>query len=150
MTALALLLLAACASTQTDDNEDTDDTNSSTEYPYEFEEQANYGLVCATPVPGGIEVEASSDDCAGDHDGATFACTVSADGSTLHIETVFQDGRDPDDGCAPPLETSCSASAPDGEYTVEFGSESYPLSIPSGGTVCLPGGGSSELGGTGY
>jgi hypothetical protein len=91
-------------------------------------------------------VEADSGGCAADHEGASLECTISVDGQLAHIETVFQDGKDPDDSCAGPLETTCAVDVEPGTYTVEYADEQYDLVVPGGERICIPGGGDGETG----
>ena len=94
-------------------------------------EEIDYGAVCVTAEQSGdqhrLVVEASSRDCASDHKGASFECTISADGNTAHIETVFQDGKDPNAACFGPLLTTCEVEVEPGTYTLEFADEQYEL-----------------------
>ena len=109
-------------------------------------QQLDYGQVCAS-VEGDagqpeIVVHASSGDCAGDHVGASFECTVAAEGSEVVISTVFEDGADPNGACAGPLTDTCAVEVEAGVYTLSFGGESGMLTVPGGEQVCFPGGGS--------
>jgi hypothetical protein len=89
-------------------------------------------------------VEANSGDCASDHKGASFECTITSDGMTAHIETVFQDGKDPNAACPGPLETSCEIDVEPGTYTLEFAGEQRMIVVPDGEQTCF----SSALGET--
>ncbi|HLT39104.1 MAG TPA: hypothetical protein VK034_22625 [Enhygromyxa sp.] len=111
----------------------------------QYPEIADYGVVCVTAEQSGdqhrLVVDANSSDCASDHEGASFECSISTDGLVAHIETVFQDGKDPNDACAEPLETTCEIEVEPGSYTLEFAGEQYQLEVPGAGRVCIPGGG---------
>jgi hypothetical protein len=105
------------------------------------DEVIDYGTACvSTHEVGGQQrllVEASSGDCASDHKGASFECTVVTDGLTAHIETVFQDGKDPNSGCAGPLETTCEVDVEPGTYMLEFGGEQRMILVPGGERTCF-------------
>jgi hypothetical protein len=94
-------------------------------------------------------VEAESGDyCAADHKGASLECTITVDGQLAHIETVFQDGKDPNDGCAGPLETTCVVDVEPGTYTIEYADEQIGFFVPGGQRFCVGSGGSeAETGG---
>jgi len=91
-------------------------------------------------------VEANSGDCAADHKGASLECTISVDAQHAHIETIFQDGKDPDDACAGPLETTCEVDVEPGTYTLEYAGEQHEIVVPAGERTCIPGGGDGETG----
>ena len=96
--------------------------------------------VCVTAIEADGEhtlfVEAQSNGCEVDHKGASLECTISVDGSTAHIQTVFQDGKDPDHSCPGPLMTSCEVTVEPGSYTLEFDGEQLPIVVP-GGEACF-------------
>lgn len=82
---------------------------------------------------------AESDDCAADHRGASFECSISLDGTLAHIDTEYRAGRDPDSFCAGPIVTTCAVEVPDpGDYTLEFAGERETITVPSEQTICLP------------
>lgn len=109
-----------------------------------YPEQIDYGAVCVSAKQNGdqhvLVVDASSGDCASDHKGASFECTITSDGSTAHIETVFRDGKDPNDACAPPLETTCEVAVEPGTHTLVFADEQHEFEVPSNSRICFPGG----------
>lgn len=116
----------------------------------QYPEISDYGVVCVTAEQSGdqhrLVVEASSADCASDHEGASFECSITTDGFAAHIGTVFQDGKDPNDACASALETICEIEVEPGTYTLQFAGEEYELEVPSQNRVCIPGGGSGTEG----
>jgi hypothetical protein len=59
------------------------------------------------------------------------------DGSTAHIQTVFQDGKDPDDSCRGPLETSCEVSVEPGSYIHAFDGDDRSIVVPGGEPACF-------------
>ena len=99
----------------------------------------DHGTICAVAGADSVEVTAYVS-CGSDHEGATLECTATETGSTVLVETVFKDGKDPNDGCAPALTASCGAAVEPGEITVAFAGEEWPLTVPDGGTICVPGG----------
>lgn len=110
-----------------------------------FPEQQDYGEVCLSSTARGEEhilmVEASSADCASDHEGATFDCSImSADPGSVVVETLFQDGRDPNGACASPLRARCETAVEPGTYQVAFGDARASVELPLRETVCLPDG----------
>lgn len=104
------------------------------------DEQIDYGGVCIEAQDHALVVEASSHDCAADHRGASFECSITFDGMTATIGTVFVDGKDPDDSCAGSLETTCEATVTPGTYTLEFAGEQGQIEVPGGARICFPGG----------
>jgi len=109
----------------------------------QYPEQVDVGAVCVSADDTGdgdvqVTVRASSLDCSSDHKGASFDCSISADGMTLLVETHFQDGKDPNGGCAPARKASCDVLVPPGTYTVEFDGDAQELEVPGGDEVCLP------------
>lgn len=93
-------------------------------------------------------VEAQSGDhCAADHKGASLECTITVDDQLAHIETVFQDGKDPNDACAGPLETSCSVDVEAATYTLEYAGDQIGYFVPGGERVCIGGAWNDETGG---
>jgi hypothetical protein len=109
-------------------------------YPEEF----NEGGVCVSSETRGdqllLVVEASSRDCASDHKGANFECSITTDGATATVKTVFEDGKDPNDACAGPLRTTCEVVVEAGSYTIEFADEQGLIMVPDGTPLCLGGG----------
>jgi hypothetical protein len=107
-----------------------------------YPELIDYGRVCVTAEQIGdqhrVVVEANSEDCAADHDGATLACSINSDAAKVQIETVFQDGKDPNDGCGGPLTATCTLEVEPGTYTMAFGDEQAELTVPSNDRLCLP------------
>lgn len=107
----------------------------------QYPEIADHGQVCVTAEETNGEyrllVEANSQDCAGDHEGASFECTITTDGASALIETVFQDGKDPNSACNGALETTCEAEVDVGTHAVEFAGEQYEIEVPSDGSVCI-------------
>jgi hypothetical protein len=103
----------------------------------------DHGSVCVSSelVDGQyrISVVADSGDCSSDHEGASYECSVSVDGSEVDIETVHHDGKDPNSACAGPLMATCAVDVEQGQYTLSFGDETQPLVVPSAGSVCLGG-----------
>lgn len=79
--------------------------------------------------------------------GASLECTITVDGQLAHIETVFQDGKDPNDGCAGPLETTCVVDVEPGTYTIEYADEQIGFFVPGGQRFCIGGAGNDETGG---
>lgn len=110
-----------------------------------YPEQSDYGGVCVTAEQDGdkhvLVVTADSLDCASDHKGASFECSISVDGSLAHVETTFIDGKDPNDACANSLVTTCEIEVEPGNYTIEFAAEDKSLEVPSDEVVCLGGAG---------
>jgi hypothetical protein len=111
----------------------------------QYPEIEDYGGVCVTAEQDGnkhfLVVVAGSQDCASDHKGASFECSISIDGDVAHIETVFRDGKDPNDACADQLETACQIEVEPGQYTLEFADEDvFGLDVPSDEEICLAGG----------
>jgi hypothetical protein len=111
----------------------------------QYPEIEDYGGLCVRAEQGGdkhlLVVLADSHDCASDHEGATFECSISIDGSHAHVETVFQDGKDPNDACAQSLQTMCQVEVEPGTYTIEFaGDDTQMITVPSDEVVCLAGG----------
>jgi hypothetical protein len=105
----------------------------------------DYGGVCVTAEQDGdqhrLVVVADSHDCASDHKGASFECSISVDGFVAHVQTVFQDGKDPDHACANSIVTSCEVAVEPGVYTIEFADEKpEQLEVPGDQQVCLAGG----------
>src|SRR5690606_28748946 len=87
-----------------------------------------------------VEVD-SGNQCARDHKGASLECTITVDEQLVHIETVFQDGKDPNDGCAGPLETTCTVDLEPETYTIEYADEQYGYFVPGGQRFCIGGAG---------
>lgn len=116
----------------------------------DYPEVMDYGRVCVTAVEeaGGhvLSVDASSQDCAGDHRGAMFECSITVEGTRALIETVFRDGDDPNLACAAPLEARCEAEVGPGTFTLAFADEEWELTVPSDDRVCIPGGGGGSGG----
>jgi hypothetical protein len=106
-----------------------------------FEEVVDYGSACvSTEEVAGQQrliVQASSADCASDHEGASFECTITVEGNTAHIETVFQEGKDPNSACADPLETTCEVDVEPGTYTLSFRDEQQMITVPGGEQTCF-------------
>lgn len=112
-----LLLLAAC-----------------TNYP-EIEDSAN---VCVyAEGQDRLVAYAQINNCAGDHKGAYLKCTITVDGQNALIETVFKDGKDPNHGCVGPIEGTCEAVVPPGDYTLEFDGDERMIVVPGGTHVCF-------------
>lgn len=114
-------------------------SSSCTEYP----EEIDRGAVClsAGDQPDGearVSVRANSKDCSADHEGASFRCSISVDGDRLHVETVFQDGKDHKDSCGGSLTAHCEVVVPAGTYTIEFDGMTEQFEVPDGDEVCLP------------
>lgn len=107
---------------------------------HRYPEVIDYAAVCvsAIEVDGQhkLFVEADSFGCEADHKGASLECTISVDGSTAHIQTVLQDGKDPDHSCQGALETTCEVTVEPGDYTLEFGDDHLPIVVP-GGEACF-------------
>jgi hypothetical protein len=107
-----------------------------------FPEVLDQGRVCASAVESDgvhiLVVEASSLDCASDHKGATFDCSIAVDGLVVTVHTKFRDGKDPDSGCASPLRDTCEIVLEPGTYTLEFGDQMETMVVPSGEDVCIP------------
>jgi hypothetical protein len=107
----------------------------------DYPEYEDVGDVCvyAREVEGQdrLLVYAQVHGCSGDHKGAYVKCTVTVDGQSAHIETVYKDGKDPDDACIGPLEGSCEAVVEPGEYTLEFAGQHQPITVPGGEHVCF-------------
>lgn len=108
-----------------------------------YPEQSDYGGVCVTAKQDGdkhvLVITADSLDCASDHKGASFECSISVDGSHAHVETTFKDGKDPNHACANSLMTTCEVEVEPGSYTIEFADEDSTLEVPSAEVVCLGG-----------
>lgn len=108
-----------------------------------YPEHGDYGGVCVTAEQDGdkhvLVVTADSLDCASDHKGASFECSISVDGSAAHVETTFKDGKDPNDACANSLIATCEIAVEPGTYTIEFADEDKSLAVPSDSVVCLGG-----------
>lgn len=109
----------------------------------EYPEVTDHGRVCATAThrdDGDYDVVVSADslDCASDHRGASYSCSIEVDGSVLVVETRFQDGKDPNDGCAGPLVATCEAVVPAGTLTLEFGGEQLAFDLDGADELCLP------------
>lgn len=106
-------------------------------------EHEDAGFVCMSTQPSGemhvLQVDANSGNCASDHKGAEFECSVQreADGS-VSVRTRFQEGRDPNDSCAPPLRAQCQLEIEPGAYEVRFGGHMATVDVPSLDTTCLP------------
>lgn len=110
-----------------------------------FPVEHDIGVVClSTEMLGDgtmeLVVEADSRDCASDHEGASFSCEAVIEDAGIRVSTRFQDGKDPDDGCAAPLTDTCRLAVPQGDLEVMFGDESLVITTPSAGTTCLPDG----------
>lgn len=108
-----------------------------------FPVEHDVGVVCLSTQEledGTTElvVEADSRDCASDHEDATFSCEVVMEDEGVRVSTRFQDGKDPNDGCAAPLTDTCHIAVAPGEVTVIFGDESLVLMTQSEETTCLP------------
>jgi hypothetical protein len=86
-----------------------------------------------------LRVRARGYDCASDHKGAYLKCTITVDGFSAHIETVFKDGKDPNHACASPVEGTCEVVVEPGDYTLDFADEEQVLSVPDGVHVCFGG-----------
>lgn len=103
----------------------------------------DYGMVCAYTLEENgqsrLRVHASDNGCAGDHRGAYLKCTITVDGHNAHIETVFKDGRDPNDACVSGPEATCEVVVAPGDYTLDFDGEEQMLSVPDGEHVCFGG-----------
>jgi hypothetical protein len=84
-------------------------------------------------------VDASGNACAADHKGASFECTITTDGFDAHVETVFQDGKDPNDACIGPIMTTCEVLVEPGTYTIEFDGEEVVIVVPDGDQACFAG-----------
>jgi hypothetical protein len=108
----------------------------------DYPEQLDYGQVCVSAQQvddkSRVLVEANSRDCASDHRGATFDCSVEVLEFTIDVETRFMDGKDPNDACALPLTATCEAIVDPGTYTLVFGGERRTLEAPSQDTICIP------------
>jgi hypothetical protein len=107
-------------------------------HPVEYD----VGGVCVTSleIDGELQllVEANSGECDADHKGASFECSVSVEGSTVRVETEFQDGKDPDQGCAGPLFTTCEITLNPGNYTIVFADwPEVALPMPGEDGVCV-------------
>jgi hypothetical protein len=116
----ALMLLGACYSKE----EDTGDV-----CVYTSEEDGQNLLRVHAQGPG----------CTGDHRGAYLKCTITVDGLNAHIETVFKDGRDPNDACAGPVEATCEVVVEPGTYTLDFDGDELAIAVPEdeGEHVCF-------------
>lgn len=105
-------------------------------------EQIDYGNVCLSSSVAGdaheLLVLASSSDCASDHEGAEFSCSVTEEDGVFVVHTRFQEGRDPNGACAGPRTARCSITAPEGTHEVEFAGDRATVSIPSQDSTCLP------------
>ena len=111
---------------------------------HQYPEEDDYGVVCVSALEDSeghvLSVRASTADCASDHEGAGFECTIEVTGREAVIRTTFQDGEDPNDACAEPLYADCSASVEPGSYDVLFGDhDSEQIQVPGGDEVCIPG-----------
>lgn len=84
-----------------------------------------------------LQVRAQGYGCTSDHKGAYLKCTITVDGQHAHIETVFKDGKDPNDACAPPVEGTCEVVVEPGDYTLEFDGEQQMIAVPGGDHVCF-------------
>jgi hypothetical protein len=101
---------------------------------HEIEDEAN---VCVYAGESVLRVHASSFGCESDHRNAYLECTITVDGEDALVETVFKDGHDPNDACAPPLETTCEVTVTPGDYTLHFGDEQQSITVPDGGHACF-------------
>lgn len=106
-----------------------------------YEKVENHGDVCvyASEEDGQsrLQVRARGDGCTSDHKGAYLKCTITVDGQSAYIETVFKDGKDPNHACAPPVEGMCEVVVEPGDYTLEFDGEQQMIEVPGGERVCF-------------
>ena len=96
--------------------------------------------VLATNVASGqnfLQVRVQGFDGAGDHRGAYLRCTITVSGLDAHIDTVFKDGKDPNDALGPALYNSCEVAVPPGEYTLDFADDERMITVPGGDYVCF-------------
>jgi hypothetical protein len=107
-----------------------------------YQKVEDHGDVCVftTTEPNGqniLRVRAQTDDAGWDYKGAYLKCTITVSGLEAHIETVFKDGKDPNDLAAAPLEGSCEVAVEPGDYTLDFDGEELFISVPGGEHVCF-------------
>lgn len=95
------------------------------------EERVDEAQMCFVSATDRLVVEVSWP-CASDHRGAELSCEMTLeDDGALRVESVFVDGRDPNDACAPPLGAECSSPPlDDGTYEVRYGDETFELTVP--------------------
>ena len=58
-------------------------------------------------------------------------------GFDAHIDTVFKDGKDPNDALGPALENSCEVAVPPGKYALTFADGNRALTVPGDDYVCF-------------
>ena len=109
----------------------------------QYPEQEDYGVVCVITWEASeghlLSVIASTEDCSGDHEGASFECTIEATDGQAVIKTTFQDGDDPDHACGSPLYADCRVSVEPGTYDVIFGDhDPEQIQVPGGDELCIP------------
>jgi len=96
------------------------------------EEHVDEADLCFVSASEEIVVEVSWP-CASDHRGAELSCDmeVEEDG-TVRVESVFVEGRDPNDACAEPLVAECtSPPLEDGMHSVRHGDDTFEITVPS-------------------
>jgi hypothetical protein len=76
-------------------------------------------------------------DGAGDHRGAYLRCTITVSGFDAHIDTVFKDGKDPNDALGPALHNSCEVVVEPGDYTLDFAGDERMITVPGDEHVCF-------------
>jgi hypothetical protein len=92
--------------------------------------------ICILPSSDRAVVRASAG-CAADHKGARISCSISKTGMQLEVSIDGREGKDPDDACKGDLQTTCeSEPLADGEYTLHFGDQELPLTIPNESAFC--------------
>ncbi|MCB9779879.1 MAG: hypothetical protein H6742_15040 [Alphaproteobacteria bacterium] len=97
------------------------------------------GFICARPGDDGtVTIDANSDDCSADHDGAAFSCEAAVDGDTITVHTSQTPGDDPNDGCGGPQRATCAVDVADGAYTLVFAGDEAELTVPVAEELCLP------------
>ena len=106
-----------------------------------YPEVRDHGRVCASIQTDDanhvLQITADSQDCAADHKDAKFECSLVVDDTLVTIETRFQDGKDPNDGCAGPLVAQCEAPVSAGEYTARFDDQDVDLVVPGTDDFCF-------------
>lgn len=95
------------------------------------EERVDEAAICFASATDRLEVQVSWS-CASDHRGAELSCEVTLeDDGALRVESVFVDGKDPNDACAEPLTAECSSPPlEDGSYEVRYGEETFAVMVP--------------------
>jgi hypothetical protein len=95
------------------------------------EEHVDEAALCFVSATDELVVRVSWE-CGSDHRGAELSCDVTLeDDGALRVVSVFVDGKDPNDACAPPLEAECtSPPLADGTYEVRYGDETVEITVP--------------------